>query len=109
MTDKQVYPVTPEVAQHALINQDQYQAMYKQSIEDPDQFWAEHGKRVDWIKPFTKVKNTTYDYNSLSIKWFEDGELNASANCLDRHLESRGDQTAIIFEGDDPSDSRNVS
>jgi len=109
MTDKQVYPVTPEVAQHALINKDQYQAMYKQSIENPDQFWAEHGKRVDWIKPFTKVKNTTYDYNALSIKWFEDGELNASANCLDRHLESRGDQTAIIFEGDDPSDSRNVS
>ena len=109
MTDKQVYPVTPEVAQHALINKDQYQAMYKQSIENPDQFWAEHGKRVDWIKPFTKVKNTTYDYNALSIKWFEDGELNASANCLDRHLEGRSDQTAIIFEGDDPSDSRNVS
>ncbi|MEH6356491.1 MAG: acetate--CoA ligase [Marinobacter sp.] len=109
MTDKQVYPVTPDVAQHALINKDQYQAMYKQSIENPDQFWAEHGKRVDWIKPFTKVKNTTYDYNALSIKWFEDGELNASANCLDRHLENRGDQTAIIFEGDDPSDSRNVS
>ncbi|EAZ98971.1 acetate--CoA ligase [Marinobacter sp. ELB17] len=109
MTDKQVYPVTPEVAKHALINKDQYQAMYKQSIENPDQFWAEHGKRVDWIKPFTKVKNTTYDYDALSIKWFEDGELNASVNCLDRHLESRGDQTAIIFEGDDPSDSRNVS
>ncbi|MCL1479473.1 acetate--CoA ligase [Marinobacter sp. M3C] len=109
MTDKQVYPVTPEVAKHALINKDQYQAMYKQSIENPDQFWAEHGKRVDWITPFTKVKNTTYDYNALSIKWFEDGELNASANCLDRHLENRGDQTAIIFEGDDPSDSRNVS
>ena len=109
MTDKQVYPVTPDVAQHALIDKNQYQAMYKQSIENPHQFWAEHGKRVDWIKPFTKVKNTTYDYNALSIKWFEDGELNASANCLDRHLESRGDQTAIIFEGDDPSDSRNVS
>jgi acetyl-CoA synthetase len=109
MTDKQVYPVTPDVAQHALINKNQYQAMYKQSIDNPDQFWAEHGKRVDWIKPFTKVKNTTYDYNALSIKWFEDGELNASANCLDRHLESRGDQTAIIFEGDDPSESRNVS
>jgi acetyl-CoA synthetase len=109
MTDKQVYPVTPDVAQHALIDKNQYQAMYKQSIENPHQFWAEHGKRVDWIKPFTKVKNTTYDYNALSIKWFEDGELNASANCLDRHLEGRSDQTAIIFEGDDPSDSRNVS
>ena len=109
MTDKQVYPVTPEVAQRALINKDQYQEMYRQSIENPDEFWAEHGKRVDWIKPFTKVKNTTFDYDALSIKWFEDGELNASANCLDRHLETRGDQTAIIFEGDDPSDSRHVS
>ena len=109
MTHKQVYPVTPEVAKHALINKDQYQEMYRQSIENPDEFWAEHGKRVDWIKPFTKVKNTTYDYDALSIKWFEDGELNASVNCLDRHLETRGDQTALIFEGDDPSDSRHVS
>jgi acetyl-CoA synthetase len=83
--------------------------MYRQSIENPDAFWGEHGKRLDWIKPYTKVKNTTFDYDNLSIKWFEDGQLNASANCLDRHLEKRGDQTAIIYEGDDPADSRHVT
>src|SRR5690554_1337749 len=109
MTDKQVYPVSPEVAKRALVSGAQYEEMYRQSVEQPDEFWGEHGKRIDWIKPFTKVKNSTYDYNNLSIKWFEDGELNASANCLDRHLEKRGDQTAIIFEGDDPSVSRNVT
>ena len=109
MTDKQVYPVSPEVAERALVSKSQYEEMYRQSVEDPNTFWGEHGKRIDWIKPFTKVKNSTYDYNNLSIKWFEDGVLNASANCLDRHLEQRGDQTAIIFEGDDPSVSRNVT
>ena len=109
MTGKQVYPVSPEVAKQALLNREQYEEMYRQSVEDPDTFWGEHGKRLEWIKPYTKVKNTTYDYNNLSIKWFEDGQLNASANCLDRHLEKRGDQTAIIFEGDDPADSRNVT
>ena len=105
MTGKQVYPVSPEVAKRALLNREQYEEMYRQSVDDPDTFWGEHGKRLEWIKPYTKVKNTTYDYNNLSIKWFEDGQLNASANCLDRHLENRGDQTAIIFEGDDPADS----
>ncbi|MDX5327179.1 MAG: acetate--CoA ligase, partial [Marinobacter sp.] len=109
MTDKQVYPVSPEVAERALVSKEQYEQMYRQSVEDPDTFWGEHGKRLDWIKPYSKVKNSTYDYNNLSIKWFEDGVLNASANCLDRHLEKRGDQTAIIFEGDDPSVSRNVT
>ena len=87
MTGKQVYPVSPEVAKQALLNREQYEEMYRQSVEDPDTFWGEHGKRLEWIKPYTKVKNTTYDYNNLSIKWFEDGQLNASANCLDRHLE----------------------
>ena len=109
MTDKHLYPVSPDVAKRALLNREQYDEMYRQSIDDPDTFWGEHGKRIDWIKPYTKVKNTTFDYDDLSIKWFEDGQLNASVNCLDRHLETRGDQTAIIFEGDDPADSRNVT
>ncbi|WP_339799932.1 acetate--CoA ligase [uncultured Marinobacter sp.] len=109
MTDSKLYPVDPDFAQQALINREQYDQMYRQSIEEPDAFWGEHGKRLDWIKPFTRVKNTTFDYDNLSIKWFEDGVLNASANCLDRHLDSRGDQTAIIFEGDDPSESRHVT
>ncbi|MDX1799801.1 MAG: acetate--CoA ligase, partial [Marinobacter sp.] len=109
MTHKQVHPVSPDVAKHALINKQQYQDMYRQSVDDPNAFWREHGKRLEWIKPYTEVKNTTFDYDNLSIKWFEDGVLNASANCLDRHLETRGDQTAIIFEGDDPSESRHVT
>ncbi len=109
MTEKHVYPVNPEFAKRALVSREQYDAMYRQSVDDPDAFWGEHGKRLSWSKPYTKVKNTSYDQANLSIKWFEDGELNASANCLDRHLDTRGDQTAIIFEGDDPSESRHVS
>ncbi|WP_166251460.1 acetate--CoA ligase [Marinobacter salicampi] len=109
MSHKQEYPVSQEFSQGALVNKDQYEQMYRQSVEDPQGFWGEHGKRLEWTKPFTKVKNTTYDYENLSIKWYEDGELNAAANCLDRHLETRGDQTAIIFEGDDPAESHSVT
>ena len=83
--------------------------MHQRSVSDPQGFWAEHGKRVDWIKPFTKVKNTTYGPPDVSIKWFEDGTLNVSANCIDRHLATRGDQVAIIWEGDDPSESRSIT
>jgi len=98
-----LFPPTPDRAKSALIDNDGYQAMYKRSIEDPDGFWGDIGReQIDWIKPFTRVQNTTYDAKTLSIKWYEDGTLNASANCLDRHLETRGDQTALIFEGDDP-------
>jgi acetyl-CoA synthetase len=79
--------------------------MYDASIQDPDRFWAEHGKRIDWIKPFTKVKSTSFAPGKIDIKWFEDGTLNVSANCIDRHLETRGDQTAIIWEPDDPKDA----
>jgi acetyl-CoA synthetase len=71
----------------------------------PRRFWAEHGKRIDWIKPFTKVKNVNYDYGNVDIKWFEDGTLNVAANCIDRHLADRADQTAIIFEPDDPNEA----
>ena len=104
-----VYPVPADVASHALIDRDTYLSMYKQSVEDPEGFWGEQGKRIDWIKPFTKVKNTSFDYHNVSIKWFEDGELNVSANCIDRHLETRGDQTAIIWEGDDPSEDMHIT
>ena len=82
--------------------------MYDRSVEDPDGFWADHGKRVDWIKPFTKVRDTDFN-RPVAIKWFEDGTLNAAANCLDRHLNARGDQTAIIWEGDDPTESRTLT
>ena len=89
--------------ERAFIDKDAYQKLYKKSVEDPDKFWGKEGKRLDWIKPYTRVKNTSFAYPDVSIKWFEDGTLNVSANCIDRHLKKRGKQTAIIFEPDDPS------
>jgi len=86
------------------VNADQYLTLYQKSVTDTDAFWAEQGKRLDWIKPFTKVQNVDFTLGRVSIKWFEDGVLNVSANCIDRHLETRGDQTAIIWEPDDPND-----
>ncbi|MGV2470374.1 AMP-binding protein, partial [Bacillus subtilis] len=91
------------------INEQQYNDEYRRSIQDPEGFWGEKGKIVDWIKPYTRVKNTSFDPGHINIQWFEDGTLNLSANCLDRHLATRGDQTAIIWEGDDPSASKNVT
>jgi acetyl-CoA synthetase len=97
------YAIKPEIEARALMKEDQYFDWYKQSIDDPEAFWAEHGKRIDWIKPYTKVKDVSYAKEDLHIKWFEDGELNVCYNCVDRHLPARKDQVAIIFEGDDPS------
>ncbi len=107
--DSKVYDVPAEWAQRAYINDEKYKAEYARSISDPDGFWAEHGKRIDWFKPFTKVKNTSYGADEIVIKWFEDGVTNVAHNCLDRHLEKRGDQVAIIWEGDDPSESRKIT
>jgi len=104
-----VYLVPDDIAKGALIDKAKYDAMYKQSVEDPEGFWGEHGKRIDWIKPYNTVKNVSYDAKDLYIKWYEDGTLNVAANCLDRHLEKRGDQTAIIFEGDDPNVSEHIT
>ena len=98
-----------EIARHALIDADGYQAMYQRSIDDPETFWAEHGKRIDWIKPYSKVKNVSYDAKDLSIKWFEDGTLNVSANCIDRHLATKANDVAIIWEGDDPADAKSIT
>jgi len=103
-----IYPVNPDIAAKAHADNEKYLEMYKQSVENPDAFWAEHGKRIDWFKPFTKVKNSSFEGN-VDIKWFEDGTTNAAYNCLDRHLEKRGDQVAIIWEGDDPSESENIT
>jgi len=83
--------------------------MYAASVADPDAFWGDQGKRIDWMTPFTKVKNTTFEYPDVSIKWYEDGELNVCANCVDRHLETRGDQTAIIWESDDPNVDKHIT
>jgi acetyl-CoA synthetase len=99
-----MYAPSADFAAKAHVRADQYKAMYDASIKDPEGFWAEHGKRIDWIKPFTRVKNTDFTLGKVDIKWFDDGTLNVSANCIDRHLETRGDQTAIIWEPDDPKD-----
>ena len=104
-----VFPVPEALAKSAWCDNDTYLAMYKQSVDDPEGFWGEHGKRIDWIKPYTKVKDVNFNQPDVHIKWFYDGTLNASVNCLDRHLSARGDQTALIFEGDDPNDSRHVT
>ncbi|MFJ7355303.1 acetate--CoA ligase [Phyllobacterium sp. NPDC097923] len=100
MSEK-VYPVLPSAKKNALIDNETYLAWYKQSIKDPEKFWAKHGKRIDWFKPYTKVKNTSFE-GKVAIKWFEDGQTNVSYNCIDRHLKKRGDQVAIIWEGDNP-------
>ena len=109
MSEVHIHPVPAEFAKTALIDKKKYQEMYKRSIADPDGFWADEGKRVDWIKPFTKVKDVSFDLPNVSIKWYHDGTLNASANCIDRHLAKRGDQTAIIWEGDDPKDDAKIT
>jgi acetyl-CoA synthetase len=108
MTEGHVFPVRTEVAAKAHITKAQYDKMYKRSIEDPEEFWGEHGKRIDWIKPYTKVKDSSY-LSPVHIKWFYDGTLNASYNCLDRHLKKRGDQTAILWEGDDPKADKKIT
>ena len=108
MTDKS-YPPSDAFAASAHADKATYDRMYAESVQDPVAFWGKEGKRLDWIKPYSTVKNTTFQYPDVSIKWFEDGSLNVCANCVDRHLESRGDQTAILWEGDDPADSRAIT
>jgi acetyl-CoA synthetase len=108
MSEK-VYGVSADWARRAYVDDAKYKAMYAQSVDNPEAFWGEHGKRIDWFKPFTKVKNTSYDPHNVSIKWFEDGVTNVAYNCVDRHLEKRGNQTAIIWEGDDPNESKHIT
>jgi acetyl-CoA synthetase len=104
-----LFPVQPAVAASAHIDRATYDEMYRRSVEDPEGFWGEHGKRIDWFKPYTQVKDVSYAKDDLHIRWFHDGTTNASYNCLDRHLADKGDQTAIIWEGDDPSESKHIS
>ncbi|HVI53652.1 MAG TPA: acetate--CoA ligase [Luteibacter sp.] len=104
-----IHPVDPAFAARAHIRKDDYQRMYARSVEDPEGFWKDMSGRLDWVTPPTKIKNVSYDPKDLHIRWYEDGTLNVAANCLDRHLEKRGDKTAIIFEGDDPNDSRSLT
>ncbi|AZH00336.1 acetate--CoA ligase [Proteus mirabilis] len=109
MTKINQHHIPANIAEHALINKEQYQKDYALSIENPEAFWADKGKIVDWITPYTIVKNTSFDPGHVRIRWFEDGQLNISQNCLDRHLEKRADQVAIIWEGDSPNESKNIT
>ncbi len=106
----EVFAPSEEVVAKTSVTAEQYDRMYQRSVSDPDGFWSEHAQRIDWIKPFTKVKNTSFEWPDISIKWFEDGQLNVAANCIDRHLAERGDTVAIIFEPDDPkADARHIT
>ena len=109
MSDVKTFPADTLIAQTSGLDQHQRQAMYQQSVSDPEEFWGQQGKRLDWIKAPTKIKNTRFTPNNVSIEWYADGQLNVAANCLDRHLAKHGEEIAIIWEGDDPSASRHIS
>ena len=109
MADNELFPVPDSVAEGAHVDAAGYEEMYRRSVEDPEGFWGEQGKRIHWIEPYTKVKDVSYAPDDVHIRWYHDGTLNASANCLDRHLSARGEQTAIIWEGDDPANSKRIS
>ena len=108
MHDK-IFPVSDDWAKKAWADNDKYLEMYEPSVKDPEGFWATQAKRIDWFNSPTQIKDVSFELGNVQIKWFYDGTLNASANCLDRHLDSRGDQTAIIWEGDDPKEDRKIS
>jgi acetyl-CoA synthetase len=103
------YPVAPGWMKSAYIDKAKYLDLYARSVADPESFWAEQAGRIDWIKPFTRVKNTSFGPDSVLIKWFEDGTTNAAQNCIDRHLPRLANHTAIIWEGDDPTESKHIT
>lgn len=104
-----VFPVSPDWRERALIDRETYEEMYARSISDPEGFWRDQAKRLTWIKPFTKVKDVSFDPDNFHIRWFEDGTLNVTVNCIDRHLEKHAHKTAIFWEGDNPNEMRNIS
>ena len=108
MSEVKLHRVQPSWKKDALIDNETYLKWYRESVKNPDKFWARHGKRIDWFKPYTKVQNTSFK-GKVSIKWFEDGQTNVSYNCIDRHLKKRGNQTAIIWEGDNPYDDKKIT
>jgi len=104
-----VIKTKPQWAKASLASKDQYEKKYSESIKNNDEFWKREGKRITWIKPYKKIKNVKYSKKEVNIKWFEDGTLNASANCIDRHLKDKKDKTAIIWVGDDPKDTQTIT
>ncbi len=109
MSEQKIYPVSAETAAHAWADSGTYESMYADSIENPESFWAEHARKLDWVKPFKDIKDTSYAADDLHIRWFADGEINVATNCLDRHLAERADQVAIIWEGDEPDDTEHIT
>ena len=109
MTNKDLYEPSSDIIKNSHANKAEYEKMYEESITSPEKFWEKHGKIIDWMKPYTKIRDVSYNKEDLHIRWYEDGTLNASYNCLDRHLETKGNNTAIIWEGDDPDDSKHIS
>ncbi len=109
MSEYPLHKVSPEWSKRAYVNKDQAEDMYKASIDDPEVFWAQQGRRLDWMKPYTKVKDVNFDVNDLHIKWFHDGTLNVCHNCVDRHLPEKAQDVAIIWEGDDPNDDKTLT
>ena len=109
MTESTIIPVKDQVAENAWVDEAKYFKMYEQSVSDPEGFWAEQAKRIHWVKPFTKVKDVHYGADDVRIRWFFDGTTNVAFNCIDRHLDTKRDETAIIWEGDDPKDSKHIS
>ncbi|MDC0032776.1 acetate--CoA ligase [Pelagibacteraceae bacterium] len=109
MSDNELFKVSNEWSSGSLIDSHKYNKWYQNSFDNNEEFWNEHGRRIDWVKPYSKVKNVNYHKNDFCIKWYEDGSLNASSNCIDRHLKERADQVAIIWEGDDPNDSKLIT
>ena len=108
MSDDMVIPVRDDIAKTAWVDNDTFLEMYRRSVDDTEGFWAEHGRRIDWMKPYSRIKDVDFE-GDVHIRWFEDGTLNASVNCLDRHLATRGEQTALIWEGDDPTADRHIT
>ena len=109
MSEDKTYPVPEELAKRAWVDETAYRELYRRSVEDPEGFWREHGRRIDWIRPYSRIRDVSYDAEDLHIHWFADGALNVAANCLDRHLRTRGEQTAIIWEGDEPGDDARIT
>ncbi len=109
MSEDTIVPVPPSLAASAWTDNARYEALYQQSVEDPEGFWAEQGRRLDWLRPYSQVKDVSYTLGDVHIRWYADGQLNVAANCIDRHLETRGDKTAILWEGDEPDQHKAIS
>ena len=109
MSDKNLYKPSDRARNNSLINENEFREKYKFSLDKNEDFWSEEAKRIQWMKPFTKVKDVSYELSDLHIKWFYDGSLNASSNCIDRHLDKKGEEIAIIWEGDNPNESKKIT